>query len=346
MDCHNILSLLAEFRQLGIAEQIDYKKFYLYSIITHSTAIEGSTVTEIENQLLFDEGITSPNRTLQEQQMNLDLKAAYEKAFAMAMRHENLSVKMLCDLSAIVMKNTGSSYNTISGSFDASKGELRLVNVTAGFGGRSYMAWQKVPKALEEFCIWLNEKRKTVNADDIMAAYSLSFEAHLRLVSIHPWVDGNGRMSRLVMNCLQVEAGLIPTIVYKEHREGYIRALVDSRDNESLEPFIDFMTGELEYFLQQNISNYKKSLQEDDFPESSPESSQKQLKSSQKSSQKILRMLSEDGNITTQQLADRLGISRRAVANHIRKLQEQGLLRRVGADRGGYWEVLSGDRKV
>ena len=51
-----LLDALNEYQSLGIAEQIDYKKFYLYSIITHSTAIEGSTVTEIENQLLFDEG--------------------------------------------------------------------------------------------------------------------------------------------------------------------------------------------------------------------------------------------------------------------------------------------------
>ena len=76
----NILQTIERYRALGIDQQIDYKKFYLYSIITHSTAIEGSTVTEIENQLLFDEGITAPGRTLQEQMMNLDLKAAYEEA--------------------------------------------------------------------------------------------------------------------------------------------------------------------------------------------------------------------------------------------------------------------------
>ena len=46
---------------------MDYQKFYLYSIVTHSTAIEGSTVTEIENQLLFDEGIAAKGRSLTEQ---------------------------------------------------------------------------------------------------------------------------------------------------------------------------------------------------------------------------------------------------------------------------------------
>ena len=53
-----LLKLLKQHKELGISEQIDYDKFYLYSIITHSTAIEGSTVTEVEAQLLFDEGCT------------------------------------------------------------------------------------------------------------------------------------------------------------------------------------------------------------------------------------------------------------------------------------------------
>ncbi len=53
---HNLAELMKRFRSLGIDLQIDYDKFYLYSIITHSTAIEGSTITEIENRLLFDEG--------------------------------------------------------------------------------------------------------------------------------------------------------------------------------------------------------------------------------------------------------------------------------------------------
>jgi hypothetical protein len=73
---HILLKLLKQHKELGISEQIDYDKFYLYSIITHSTAIEGSTVTEVEAQLLFDEGITSSKRTMVEQMMNLDLKVA------------------------------------------------------------------------------------------------------------------------------------------------------------------------------------------------------------------------------------------------------------------------------
>ena len=73
-----LMKLLQQHKALGISDQIDFDMFYLYSIITHSTAIEGSTVTEVEAQLLFDEGITSSKRTILEQQMNLDLKMAYD----------------------------------------------------------------------------------------------------------------------------------------------------------------------------------------------------------------------------------------------------------------------------
>lgn len=45
-----------EFVRLGISQSVDYEKYYLYSLITHSTAIEGSTLTELDTQLLFDEG--------------------------------------------------------------------------------------------------------------------------------------------------------------------------------------------------------------------------------------------------------------------------------------------------
>ena len=86
-----LLRLLQQHKKLGISDQIDFDKFYLYSIITHSTAIEGSTVTEVEAQLLFDEGITSSKRTMLEQQMNLDLKVAYDYGRDWIRRHEPIT---------------------------------------------------------------------------------------------------------------------------------------------------------------------------------------------------------------------------------------------------------------
>ena len=93
-----LLRLLQRHKELGISGQIDFDKFYLYSIIVHSTAIEGSTVTEVEAQLLFDEGITSSKRTMMEQQMNLDLKVAYEYGREWIMKYKPITVDWLITL--------------------------------------------------------------------------------------------------------------------------------------------------------------------------------------------------------------------------------------------------------
>ena len=76
----------------------------------------------------------------------------------------------------------------------------------------------------------------------------------------------------------------------------------------------------------------------DGTPETTPQ------KSSQKSSQKVLELISVDDKITTQEMADKLEISRRAVAKTIAKLQSAGILRRVGSDKGGHWEIIPTDR--
>ena len=127
-----LTALIEQYKQLGIDSQIDYEKFYLYSIITHSTAIEGSTVTEIENQLLFDEGITAKGKPLMEQMMNLDLRRAYEESIRLAKNHTDITVDILKALSHLVMQNTGSTYKTVLGDFSSANGDLRIVNVTAG----------------------------------------------------------------------------------------------------------------------------------------------------------------------------------------------------------------------
>ena len=69
---------------------------------------------------------------------------------------------------------------------------------------------------------------------------------------------------------------------------------------------------------------------------SSQKSSQK---GSQKSSQKILSLITENTQITTQEMADLLNISRRAVAKQLANLQTEGIVKRVGPDKGGHWEI-------
>ena len=265
MDKRKFLDILEEHNKLGFQKQIDYNKYYLYSIVTHSTAIEGSTMTEIDNQLLFDEGLTAKGKNIIEQNMNLDLKAAYERSIELAKGHTPFSIGILKQVAALVMRRTGGEINGLNGSFDSSKGDLRLVNVTAGAGGKTYMNFQKVPHKMEEFCREVNERRKELlESPDIYEQYKLSFIAHLKLVTIHPWVDGNGRMSRLIMNHLQHEFGLVPSKVLKENKGDYIEALKKSQEEESEVPFLEFMFEEHARNLQKEIENYKLSIGNDE----------------------------------------------------------------------------------
>jgi len=321
--------LLYQYNKLGISQQIDYDKFYLYSIITHSTAIEGSTVTEVENQLMFDQGISAGGRTLIEQYMNLDLRAAYGRCIELANNHSPITVDILKELSSLTMKNTGQIYHTALGDFSSANGDIRLVNVSAGVGGKSYMSFNKVPHKLEEFCENLNKQRKMAGRKTMSDQYLLSFDAHYDLVTIHPWADGNGRMSRLLMNLIQFEFGLVPAKILKEDKEKYIKALIDTRENENRSIFRDFM-------LDVMIKNLEKDIQS--FADSTGVKVPS-IPIRETSREKIIRLLGENANMTTKTLSDALGISTQAVEKHLSKLKSEGIITRVGPDKGGHWEV-------
>ena len=325
----SLKEVIEKYNSLGINQQLYYDKFYLYSIITHSTAIEGSTVTEIENQLLFDEGI-SANKPIKEQMMNLDLKKAYEKSFEYAKKHEKLTVEMLCNLSSILMQNTGTEYNTIAGSFSSAKGELRLVNVSAGRGGKSYLAWQKVPDRLQKTCDYLNRRRSEIDKNSIEEIYKLSFEAHYLLVSIHPWADGNGRMSRLVMNMIQKEFDVIPSIVKKENRAEYIQSLASSQEKNDMQDFMDFMINHHIQNLLQQIYEYSESLDDDTLNDT--------LKLSQKEIS-VLEIIKSNLIVTTAQIVEQTGFSRPTVMRAIKNLKENKILERVDSKKTGSWKV-------
>ena len=327
--------LFTQYRKLGIDNQIDYDKFYLYSLITHSTAIEGSTITELENQIMFDHGISLKGKSIEEQSMNLDLKVAYEKAIEFAKHHKPFSIEMLIMLSALVMKNTGKEYKTALGDFSSARGELRLLNVTAGVGGRSYMNYSKVPAKLAEFCEQLNASRAKASQMSIDELYRLTFDAHYQLVTIHPWADGNGRMARLVMNMLQFEFGLIPTKILSKDKEEYIKALVATREDEDLNIFRTFMTTMMEQNLLNEITTYLESIDE----EESRKKTTKGREKPQKSREKIVALLSEDGKLSAVALAKKIGISAKSVEKHLANLKADGIIERIGPAKGGYWKV-------
>jgi len=326
-----LIETINRYAASGIEQQVDYEKFYLYSLITHSTAIEGSTVTEVENQLLFDEGIAAKGRSLVEQMMNVDLKNAYLFGFEWVKTSKPYTVDFLCELSAKVMRRTGSEYSTLGGNFDSSKGELRRCNVSAGIGGRSYMAFQKVPQATADFCQWLNDALVSVDKNNAAVCYRLSFEAHFRLVTIHPWVDGNGRTTRLLMNIIQRQLGLIPSIVTKDAKGEYIQALIDSREQEDSTIIQDVMLAQHITNLESRILQYQQSINDTVNDESDTVND---------TAMRLIALIRAHPEYTYDEYAKTLNIGRATVARHIKKLNGT-IIKRIGSDKDGHWEIIT-----
>jgi cell division protein ZapA (FtsZ GTPase activity inhibitor) len=106
-------------------------------------------------------------------------------------------------------------------------------------------------------CDEINKKLHEVkNLRDI---YHLSFDAHLNLVTIHPWLDGNGRTSRLLMNYLQSYHQVILTKIYKEDRAEYIASLIESQEKEDNAPFREFMARQFLKMLKTTTTDYMNS---------------------------------------------------------------------------------------
>ena len=254
--------LVAEFDRAGVSRQVGYDRLHLYSIITHSTAIEGSTISFEDNELMFDEGIVPAGHNVHEQMMNLDLKKAYDVAIQLVDAQTSITPLLLRSLSAIVMRNTGSTWDTANGSYDEAQGDFRLQNVRAGRGGASYLAWEKVESRVDELCSWLDGRVIALDEASPAEIYELSFEAHYRLVTIHPWSDGNGRMARLLMNMVQMRGRIVPSYVRSECKAAYITALRESRTTSSSRPDLEFMAHEVISVLCAELQEYLESLEQ------------------------------------------------------------------------------------
>ena len=77
----------------------------------------------------------------------------------------------------------------------------------------------KVPDLMNEFIQWLHSPPR------IDHPIKISADAHYKLVSIHPFIDGNGRTARLLMNVILMQEGYPPALIRKEERKRYISAI-------------------------------------------------------------------------------------------------------------------------
>jgi len=248
-----LVNLIKKYNDLRISEVIDHDRFNLIAIDHHSTRIEGSTLSEVETQVLINEGRTPQGKPLEESLMVVDHHAALLFTIENAKAKRTLSISLLQEINALVMKSTGKVYNTILGTVDSRTGAFRKGNVTAGV---SYFPnFDKVERLTKELIEKIN---KSINSTlSVTGQLNLSFDAHFSLVSIHPYYDGNGRTSRLLMNYIQAYYNLPLAIVQSENKAAYIQALIDTRQQENIEIFREFMAGEYSFLLNREIEKFE-----------------------------------------------------------------------------------------
>lgn len=249
----NIDNILQQYRSLRLSEVIDYDKFNDFATTHHSTGIEGSTLTATETRLLLDEGLTPKGKPLIHSLMVRDHYEALRFVITSADQKKPISTELIQQINAHVMRQTGTQYHTVLGTVDSSRGAFRKGNVSAG--GSYFPSYQKVEDLTGEMVAAIN--KKLADCRTVQQQLELSFAAHFNLVSIHPFYDGNGRTSRLLMNYLQLYYGLPMAIVFKEDKSDYFNALTSSRKEESLSPFYVFMWQQYHKFLQQQIQEYE-----------------------------------------------------------------------------------------
>ncbi len=250
--------LIQQYKAMDLSQNIDFDKFNQYSIVHHSVTIEGSTLTEVETRLLLDEGITPKGKPLLHSLMVQDHFNALIFIINAAKQKQIITPAFIQSINAQVMKQTGSVYQTVFGELDASKGVFRKGNVSAG--NAYFVNYDKVENLVSRLCSTINLKlseKKTVTEQ-----LDLAFDAHFDLVSIHPFYDGNGRTSRLLMNYIQQLFNLPMAIVFKEDKADYFEALQAARKEENISIFRNFMYKQYATLLQLEMTKFTEMQQQ------------------------------------------------------------------------------------
>jgi len=247
-------NLIERYRTLGIAQVLDYDKFNHISIIHHSTSIEGCTLTEVETAVLLHEGLTPHGKPLSHSLMVKDHFDALHFVLDKAAHKTALSIPLIQQIAARVLKNTGAVYQTALGAVDASQGEFRRGNV---YAGESYFPnYDKVPWLMQELLDFIH--RSMLPHLSVTQALNISFDTHFQFVSIHPFYDGNGRTARLLMNYIQHYYNLPLGTVLQQSRADYFQALVDSRQKNNPHIFREWMANEYRKHIEREIEKFER----------------------------------------------------------------------------------------
>jgi Fic family protein len=187
----------------------------------NSNAIEGNTLTLSETRLVLDEGITIGGKTLREHLEATNNAQGYDLIVRLAREQAPISHVTVQQIHEIVTR----------GILEIS-GRYRTRNVRITGAVRSPTDWQHIVREMDELIAKVAKRDKPVIE---MTAY-----LHHRFVAIHPFIDGNGRVARLLGNLYLIRNGYPPIVLDQKNRQQYYRALREA-DNGDLLAFTHFI---------------------------------------------------------------------------------------------------------
>ena len=213
-----------------------YEQAFEIEYTHNSTAIEGNTLTLIETKVLLEDGISIGGKRLGEIYESVNHQKAYRYVKACIAKGQALDEKIVKDIHALLMENifTGGIY--------------RNVNVYISGAQHTPPSPNEMYRQVKEFYADLAWKGKELNP----IAYAAW--THAEFVKIHPFTDGNGRTSRLIMNYQLMAAGYPPISIAKEDRLAYFNTLEAYAVEGNLNPFAEMIAGLVEQQLDHYIS--------------------------------------------------------------------------------------------
>ena len=190
----------------------------------HSNAIEGNTLTLKETKVAL-EGITIGGKTLREHFEAINHKDAILFMEDLAQKEDKLSEYSIKQIHSLILKNID----------DENKGKYRTTNVIISGAEHKPPQSFEVQSKMQEFIKKYNENITKLHPIELA-----SF-VHIEFVKIHPFIDGNGRTSRLLMNLELIKAGFPPVVIELEDRLEYYKALDIAHTENDYKPFLELM---------------------------------------------------------------------------------------------------------
>ncbi len=186
-----------------------------------SNAIEGNTLTRAETALVIEKGLTVQGKSLTEHLEATNHVEALEYIKTLAgKKRQDITEQDILDINRLIL-NKIEAVN--AGRYRTQHARLTETDVILPNP-------VKVPELMEEFMGWLV-------GDNSDHTVKIGADAHYKLVSIHPFSDGNGRTSRLLMNLLFMQGGYPPAIIRKEDRLAYINSLEKAQKGGGVDDF-------------------------------------------------------------------------------------------------------------